>query len=197
MILCPFIFVLASPVKLSLQSAEVASAHWVPLRYLLSPQRTREAVDVSNRMSRNPLVKQSLRYMLGPMTFPAIRLIPSESCGQSPEDLQLWGLTLGIIADFLDMFQAVELEYPTFATPDLRFILWIITYSLRWSSRIRRPNVDSTTAAHLEIGRHARHIDTLNGYFTRVHYAVAVWLGFRTTGLLVLVYLCLKLAVLL
>ncbi|KAJ5513011.1 hypothetical protein N7463_002563 [Penicillium fimorum] len=49
--------------------------------------------------------------------------------------LLLWGLTLGILADFLDMLpphQSVQLwKYPTFTVPDLRLIVSIVTYNLR------------------------------------------------------------------
>lgn len=47
----------------------------------------------------------------------------------------LWGLTLGVMADLLNMLPphtAVDLwEYPTFTKPDLRFIIRIFTHSLR------------------------------------------------------------------
>ncbi|KAF7170928.1 hypothetical protein CNMCM5623_003380 [Aspergillus felis] len=53
----------------------------------------------------------------------------------SARPLLLWGLTLGILADFLDMLPphtAVRLwKYPTFTIPDLRFIISILTYRLR------------------------------------------------------------------
>ncbi|KAJ5343328.1 hypothetical protein MYU51_021495 [Penicillium brevicompactum] len=49
--------------------------------------------------------------------------------------LLLWGLTLGILADFLDMLpphDAVKLwHYPTFTVPDLRLIVSVVTYHLR------------------------------------------------------------------
>lgn len=49
--------------------------------------------------------------------------------------LLLWGLTLGVLADFLEMIpphNAVELwSHPTFTMPDLRLIVGIITYRLR------------------------------------------------------------------
>ena len=55
--------------------------------------------------------------------------------GDRNRPLLLWGLTLGILADFLDMLPphtAVQLwKYPTFTTPDLRFICGILTYHLR------------------------------------------------------------------
>jgi hypothetical protein len=49
--------------------------------------------------------------------------------------LLLWGLTLGILADFLDMLpphSAVQMwKYPTFTVPDLRLIVSVVTYHLR------------------------------------------------------------------
>ncbi|KAF9634119.1 hypothetical protein BFW01_g5014 [Lasiodiplodia theobromae] len=49
--------------------------------------------------------------------------------------LLLWGLTLGIMADFLDLippYNAVRLwTYPTFTPLDVRFLLWATSYSFR------------------------------------------------------------------
>ena len=73
--------------------------------------------------------------------------------------LLLWGLTLGILADFLDMlppYTAISLwTYPNFTTPDLRLIVTILTYRLRKRNMLQvksddRGNqtaVDSQTAA--------------------------------------------------
>lgn len=73
--------------------------------------------------------------------------------------LLLWGLTLGIMADFLDMLPphtAVQLwKYPNFTALDLRFIINVLTYRLRKHNRSQvrsgaRPSntaVDSQTAA--------------------------------------------------
>lgn len=51
------------------------------------------------------------------------------------DPLLLWGLTLGILADFLDMLpphRAVQMwKYPTFTVPDLRLIVSLVTYHLR------------------------------------------------------------------
>ncbi|RAL04974.1 NUDIX hydrolase [Aspergillus ibericus CBS 121593] len=80
----------------------------------------------------------------------------SSSQGQP---LLLWGLTLGILADFLDMLPphtAVQLwKYPNFTALDLRLLINILTYRLRKHNRNQvksgsRPNntaVDSQTAA--------------------------------------------------
>ncbi|KAJ5645481.1 hypothetical protein N7507_011492 [Penicillium longicatenatum] len=55
--------------------------------------------------------------------------------GEADRPLLLWGLTLGILADFLDMLPpntAVQMwKYPTFTVPDLRLIVSILTYNLR------------------------------------------------------------------
>ncbi|KAL4743197.1 hypothetical protein BDV11DRAFT_202176 [Aspergillus similis] len=75
--------------------------------------------------------------------------------------LLLWGLTLGILADFLDMLPphtAVQLwKYPNFTTPDLRLIVNLLTYRLRkrnmhqvkFGARRRPSNtaIDGETAA--------------------------------------------------
>ena len=51
------------------------------------------------------------------------------------QPILLWGLTLGVLADFLDMlppYNAVALwRYPTFTTLDLRLLVWLFTRSLR------------------------------------------------------------------
>ena len=51
------------------------------------------------------------------------------------QPILLWGLTLGVLADFLDMlppYNAVALwRYPTFTAPDLRFLVWLFTRNLR------------------------------------------------------------------
>lgn len=199
MVLCPFIFLLTSSHSptLKLQPSEVASAHWVSLRALLSPSlRTVEYVDLSERYASRGgfLTRLGYRSIMGLMEFSAIRLVPTESLqcssvpGFIPDDsnktflspfqrwkawylsgqedssdrsrpLLLWGLTLGILADFLDMLpphNAVHLwKYPTFTPLDLRLIVSLLTYRLRKRNALRvktggRPNVtavDSQTAA--------------------------------------------------
>ncbi|KAK8200175.1 uncharacterized protein BKA78DRAFT_228065, partial [Phyllosticta capitalensis] len=187
MVLCPYVYVMTSaePPALRLQPNEVASAHWVSVRALLSPgQRTFWHEDISNRLARQEfgLKRAFLRVTLGKMIFAAVRLIPSQSCfastipGFVPDDvvvdtsastsssssssgsswrsmplarllpaaetspatetpLLLWGLTLGIMADFLDLLpphNSVRLwTYPTFTSPDVRFILWALSYRFR------------------------------------------------------------------
>ncbi|KAK5086180.1 hypothetical protein LTR70_008505 [Exophiala xenobiotica] len=62
--------------------------------------------------------------------------IPASNTGLAHlQPLMLWGLTLGVLADFLDMlppYNAVKLwNYPTFTPPDLRAFVWAFTYGMR------------------------------------------------------------------
>jgi hypothetical protein len=79
----------------------------------------------------------------------------SNQAGSSDRDrpMLLWGLTLGIMADFLDMLpphNTVQLwKYPTFTCPDLRLIVSILTYPLRKRNavKVRSSRRPSETAA--------------------------------------------------
>lgn len=87
--------------------------------------------------------------------------VPSSSAGSlaHQQPLLLWGLTLGVLADFLDMlppYNAVSLwRYPTYTMPDLRLLVYLITRPVRknnagdlstgsWPSQTA---VDATTQA--------------------------------------------------
>lgn len=73
--------------------------------------------------------------------------------------LLLWGLTLGILADFLDQLpphNAVKLwSYPTFTSPDTRFIIGVLTRGLKSRNAAKLQNcglrnqtaIDSETEA--------------------------------------------------
>ena len=154
-VLCPYVFLLFQPnTPQTLQPTEIASTHWVPLRALLAPSlRTHEYQDVSSRLAKQEfgIRRWFLRLMLGRMIFSAVHLIPSESkyCTDTPSfvpersndanasstPLRLWGLTLGVCADFLDLLpphSALSLwSYPTFSPPDVRFIIWAMSYRFR------------------------------------------------------------------
>ncbi|CUS13386.1 unnamed protein product [Tuber aestivum] len=160
MVLCPFVFLCTSPTapSFTLQPTEVASAHWVPIRTLLSPTfRTVQKCDVSDRLSRRfsgplePIVRWGLRANLGQMEYSAVRLWPSISVfssfsgdfldgaeaggGSWDRPLLLWGLTLGVVTDFLEMLPhgqgAAGWTYPTFTSWDVRGIVWLMTREIR------------------------------------------------------------------
>ncbi|EEA23146.1 hypothetical protein TMatcc_002007 [Talaromyces marneffei ATCC 18224] len=80
----------------------------------------------------------------------AVRQVPH---GEKNRELLLWGLTLGIMADFLDLMpphNAVDLwKHPTFTAPDLRLIISLLTYSIRKrnATKVRATRRPSQTAA--------------------------------------------------
>lgn len=132
MVLCPFVYLLIrhDVTPLILQPEEVHSAHWVPIRALLSPTfKAFERCDVSDRfvLRRSRVAKLLIRASAGQMLFSAVHLSPSESLYSDsatmaasraesitgwlaaqetrpghPPPLLLWGLTLGIVADLLE-----------------------------------------------------------------------------------------------
>jgi 8-oxo-dGTP pyrophosphatase MutT (NUDIX family) len=179
MTLCPYIFLVTdanSGCSLRLQPGEVASAHWVPMRALMSDKANRYwTQDISGRgfQGQSPLkwVSAVERIVTGSLLFAAVRLRPSESkfttelreyLPESPatsvkttnmtipiafararlplmEDtgatLLLWGLTLGLTGDFLDMLPPHDVVptwlYPTFTRWDIRLSIWIVSWNFR------------------------------------------------------------------
>ncbi|EED14896.1 NUDIX family hydrolase, putative [Talaromyces stipitatus ATCC 10500] len=73
--------------------------------------------------------------------------------GDKNRELLLWGLTLGIMADFLDLLpphNAIDLwKHPTFTAPDLRLIVSLLTYSIRKrnAAKVKAARRPSQTAA--------------------------------------------------
>lgn len=139
--------------------------------------------------------------------------------GDTSHSLQLWGLTLGILADFLDMLPphtAVQLwKYPTFTAPDLRLIVSVLTYHLRKHNALKvklgarsSPNdtaTDSETAAlpvtadtathdHNEVGIDGAGVGRYYGLADRAggtSYAVGIMLQGYYQRLRVAIYVCL------
>lgn len=84
MVLCPYVHLMMryDLPPLTLQPAEVKSAHWVSLRALMSPHlRTFERQDVSERFFRQASVpvRRILRAVVGQLLFAARKLVPTES----------------------------------------------------------------------------------------------------------------------
>lgn len=197
MVLCPFMFLLLSPTPpaLSLQPTEVASIHWVPLRTLLSPDfRTFETTDVSDRLARQftgfhgRIIRYGLRLSLGHMFFAAIELQPTTSVF-SPfgndflgerERLVVWGLTLGVLADFLDMLPPAggTLDmwvWPTLTAPDVQLVAKVMT------SGLRKRNLEAAREA-VASGRNDRGSTVhmlLEGYLIEVRKAVWITIAAR------------------
>jgi hypothetical protein len=76
---------------------------------------------------------------------------PDRSDGKPP--LLLWGLTLGVVSDFLEHIpphNALELwTYPTFTSWDVRFVMWAMSYRFRSqkSREMSSTNTHSSTTA--------------------------------------------------
>ena len=84
MVLAPYVYLVTDPAlpPLRLQPTEIASAHWVPVRALLTRSLyTYETANASDRFAKRggALVKYGMRAFLGHMLFGAVRLTPSES----------------------------------------------------------------------------------------------------------------------
>jgi hypothetical protein len=102
----------------------------------------------------NPAIKASLTTR-----FYSWYLGDHAGAAGSNRPLLLWGLTLGMLADFLDQlppYNAVALwSYPTFTSWDVRFIIDILTFPLkrrnqarlRSSERKNETAIDSETEA--------------------------------------------------
>ena len=177
MVLCPFVYLMMRHdlPPLALQPSEIHSAHWVPMRRLLTPSLRRSIrCDVSERFTRqrSPYMRLLIRAIAGQMVFRAVKLKPTESLycsslpGYIPEDdspksfsgsvarilntaffgdegqsdaddqpLLLWGLTLGMIADLLELIDVNGTSklwnWPTLSPWDIRFTVWLLTYKFR------------------------------------------------------------------
>ena len=78
------------------------------------------------------------------------------SDGKPP--LLLWGLTLGVVSDFLEHIpphNALELwTYPTFTSWDVRFVMWVMSYRFRSQKSLEMSSVatpSSTTAGEQDL----------------------------------------------
>ncbi|KAF4553994.1 NUDIX domain-containing protein 3 [Elsinoe fawcettii] len=148
--------------------------------------RTVVEEDVSARFANQETgVKRWLaRMVVGKMVFSAVRLWPAESvkCTESPAveaqepgwgawmrdvlpgrtkyevepPLLLWGLTLGVMADFLDLLpphNALGLwSYPTFTPLDVRIAIWAMSWHFRKRKEVEVQKIQQTRIPAVEIG---------------------------------------------
>jgi hypothetical protein len=117
----------------------------------LLPSETHQCTTIPGFVPEENILKPSLMER-----FKGWCLSGQADSSDTARPLLLWGLTLGILADFLDMLpphQAVQLwKYPTFTVPDLRLIVSIVTYNLRKRNalNVRSGARPSNTAADCE-----------------------------------------------
>ena len=167
----------------------------------------------SVRVSKQP--HPSVRGLL--QAFP-MWLLGEEKALRAEPPMLLWGLTLGIVADFLDVLDpsrtATLFSWPTFSHWDIRFFIWLLTRSFR-SQRLReldemrkRGNedesvekiggVDGTTYSSSMLGKGkgqatgiaGSHL--LDGYFEQMQKAVKIALGLRIGASIVLLVLLVR-----
>ncbi|KAB8339232.1 hypothetical protein FH972_022166 [Carpinus fangiana] len=73
---------------------------------------------------------------------------------QGGAPLLLWGLTLGVLTDFLDMLpphNAIEMwTCPTFSPPDIQFMIWVMSYRF---TREKHAELRGDLAIHPPSGR--------------------------------------------
>lgn len=110
MTLCIYVFVVTDPnVKVTLQPTEIADAFWHPISELFMPSYwSQEHVHIGGRLGlQNSLIfprftHAMINKVVGDMYFGAIDLWRCDvKAGTPPE--KLWGLTLGVIVDFLEV----------------------------------------------------------------------------------------------
>jgi hypothetical protein len=84
---------------------------------------------------------------IGPLSILQEALMGSEARSKDGKPpLLLWGLTLGVVSDFLEHMpphNALELwTYPTFTSWDVRFVMWTMSYRFR-----KQKSLEMSTAA--------------------------------------------------
>ncbi|KAF2770890.1 hypothetical protein EJ03DRAFT_269910 [Teratosphaeria nubilosa] len=99
---------------------------------------------IRNQKVQNPSLFSRLRSL----TSDTLTQYPSPHPSQPP--LLLWGLTLGVVSDFLDLLpphNALTLwTYPNFTPLDVRFVVWLLTY--RFKERKRAELQSGTSLLH-------------------------------------------------
>ncbi|CAG8436678.1 6380_t:CDS:2 [Ambispora gerdemannii] len=163
------------PLQIEISGSEVASTHWVPLAYFFDEKITRTwdpiSVDISSRLAPNSWVLQRmLQTLTGRLHFHCIKLPSVEtiknqninnndditatatptpiinSTSQSTEYLQLWGLTLQMTSDLMDMMYLIGEEpprrldaiRPKFDYPDVNFFIWCFLRNNRGDYRRKK-----------------------------------------------------------
>lgn len=136
MILSPFVFLQVTPHAPPPDPVPTTSLHWIPLSSLVSPfappKWSTVTVDAASRLApkHSTALRLLVRVLIGSMEFPAILLdtsspladtkhdilekgIPSKTSRQPPQNLKLWGLSLGMMLDLM--------SYMIFPPPSSKF----------------------------------------------------------------------------
>ena len=99
----------------------------------LYPSESKFATEIAEYSAKTPELKSLISNNITvPLSFARSRIHKFEDTG---ETLLLWGLSLSVVGDFLDMlppYDAItQFVYPTFTALDARLLIWIMTYNYR------------------------------------------------------------------
>ncbi|KAK2462018.1 hypothetical protein APHAL10511_006481 [Amanita phalloides] len=126
MILSPYVFLQLTPQAPATDPIPTTSLHWTPLSNLVSPDSPPKwssvTVDAASRLvsKHSPILRFLIQILVGSMQYPAIVLEPSmpepaggkptsthdvlekgASYNRLPQQLKLWGLSLGMTLDLM------------------------------------------------------------------------------------------------
>lgn len=142
------------PIEIS--GSEVASTHWVPLSHFFNKKITQTwdpvSINISSRLAPNSWIMQ---YMLATLTgrmhfhcikLPSIDVIAKHPLPDKKEHMHLWGLTLQMTSDLMDLMyepneeppRRLDAIRPKFDYPDVNFFIWWFLRDNRGSYRRKR-----------------------------------------------------------
>jgi hypothetical protein len=117
--------------------SEVASTHWIPLSIFFNLKITQkwdpESIDLSSRLAPKSWILQNvLKTLIGRMHFHCIGLPHVDVDGTTEIKLRLWGLTLQMTSDLIDMMyrqdeeppRRLDAKRPKFDYWDVNFFIW-------------------------------------------------------------------------
>ncbi|PKC69620.1 hypothetical protein RhiirA1_533332 [Rhizophagus irregularis] len=139
MVLCPFVFLQLTketpPIEIS--GSEIASTHWIPLSIFFDLNITQKwdpvSIDLSSRLAPNSWILQNIfKTLIGRMHFHCIGLPYSDVDGITTKKLKLWGITLQVTSDLIDVMywqneippRRLDAKRPKFDYWDMNFFVW-------------------------------------------------------------------------
>lgn len=205
MTLCTYVFIVNGgprSAKLTLQPSEIDRTFWIPVPHLYGKEAGTAGYEVVPmgqrlRLHQRPIIPRFLhpfitKFFVGNMLFGCTNLVyPRDMVTTLPNGpnppYKLWGLTLGIMIDFLEILrprtETLHFLYPTFQSPDFRLILWALTSKLRREKAEHFKSISVHQEGQMDLAGYA-----LKDYFG--HFATAIGVGvlFRIGGLSFLSY---------
>lgn len=195
MTLCSHVFVLTEAnAKLTLQTSEVADAFWHPVKQLFdSHYWDQEYVHLEKRLGlENSYIPRFLHPLInkcvGNMYFRAINLWRFDATAGTPPE-RLWGLTLGIVVDFLEVCQpgsvVALVQPPHMAHVDINFVTKLLSFRQTQKSKKllhELRNRGSYTAGSLDLVQRL-----INGHFSYLFPSILVTMALRMLGVLLLI----------